>query len=95
VILVGRLSLKAFSEKHPVTRRRLEAWSREVKVGTWQTPHDVKARYPRASVLPGDRLVFDIGQAFRLGVQMNYATGLVVVRRVGTHEEYESWGDAW
>lgn len=53
---------------------------------------DIKARYPHASFLPGQRVVFNIrGGNFRLDARIDYGRGLVVVVRVGTHKEYEDW----
>ena len=53
-------------------------------------PAKVKARYRSASIVAGNRVVFNIkGNAYRLVVKINYGYRLVYVRFVGTHAEYD------
>jgi mRNA interferase HigB len=62
----------------------------DARRATWQTPADVKARYARASILQGGRVVFTIGgNKYRLVVKINYAYQVIYVRFVGTHAEYD------
>jgi mRNA interferase HigB len=43
-----------------------------------------------ASILGGGRVVFNIrGNRYRLIVDINYAIGIVRVRWIGTHTEYD------
>lgn len=68
----------------------LDAWFYEVKHADWQSPADIKARYPSASFLKNNRVVFNIGgNKYRLVVKINYPTKTVFVRFVGTHKEYD------
>lgn len=58
----------------------------------WRTRSaaDIKARYPSASLLAGNRVVFNIkGNELRLVVAVRYDIGIVYIRFVGTHEEYD------
>jgi mRNA interferase HigB len=51
---------------------------------------DVIRSYPNARAIGKDRLVFDIkGNTYRLVVAVRYDKGLVFVRFVGTHSEYD------
>ncbi len=46
--------------------------------------------YATASILPNNRVVFNIrGNQYRLVVAINYAYGIVYIRFVGTHQEYD------
>ena len=43
-----------------------------------------------ADVLPNNRVIFDIkGNHYRLVVKIHYNTGVVFIRFVGTHKEYD------
>jgi len=53
-------------------------------------PPDIKARYATASILKTGRVVFNIkGNDYRLVTQVNYAAGIIRIRWVGTHAEYD------
>ena len=68
----------------------LEAWHYEVRHARWESPADVKTKYATASILQGNRVVFNIGgNKYRLVVKINYTTKIVFVRFLGTHEEYD------
>lgn len=90
--VVGRDKLEAFKQKHPQSRKPLNAWLAEATQATWAQWADIKADYPRADWLGNKRVVFDIkGNAFRLVVLVYFKMGQVIVERVGTHAEYDKW----
>lgn len=92
MILVGKRALSEFARTHALARDAIAAWTLEVESASWQTPMDIKARYASASFLGNNRVVFNLkGNLFRLDVHVNYATQTVLVRRIGTHTEYDSW----
>jgi mRNA interferase HigB len=68
----------------------LRAWYAEAKKADWRLPSDVKAAYGNASLLPGNRVVFNVaGNKYRLIVAVKYEFRLLYVRFVGTHSEYD------
>ena len=68
----------------------MRAWFKEAEHATWSGPADVKAKYGSASVLKGGRVVFNIGgNKYRLVAKVNYKGGVVLIRFVGTHAEYD------
>ena len=72
-------------------RMALEAWYREAKTASWTTSAEVKAKYRSASILKGGRVVFNIcGNKYRLVARVNYTVGVIYVRFVGTHAEYDN-----
>lgn len=69
----------------------LLAWYREVLKEDWDTPAKVKEKYGNASIVGGDRVVFNIkGNDYRLVVEINYPARIVYVRFVGIHAEYDA-----
>jgi mRNA interferase HigB len=72
------------------TRTQYNAWLAIVGRAQWRTPEDVKASYPKASILKGSRVVFNIkGNDYRLIASVQYQAGVLVIRFFGTHAEYE------
>ncbi len=90
--VVGRKRLEKFASKHADVRAQLNAWRCEVENADWQAPTDVKARFPSASILSDDRIIFDLkGNRYRLEVKISYEMKIVLVTRIGTHAEYSEW----
>jgi len=90
--LVGKRVLSDFSRRHASGRDAIAAWVAEVEAASWRSPVDLKARFGSASLIGNDRVVFNLkGNRFRLDVQVNYSSQIVLVRRIGTHAEYDSW----
>ena len=90
--LVGTELLAEFAGQHADIRHALDAWACEVEDADWIGPKDVKARYPSASVLSDNRLVFNIkGNKYRIETKVSYELKVVLVKRIGTHSEYLKW----
>lgn len=87
--IISRRNLIACWEAHRDAEEALKAWEKEAKQASWQTPADIKARYRSADILPNNRVVFNIKRNhYRLVVKIHYNTGVVYIRFVGTHAEY-------
>ena len=66
------------------------AWLSIAQATRWRTPMDVKRSHPKASILRGGRVVFNIkGNSYRLVTQINYAAETVEIRFFGSHAEYD------
>lgn len=88
--IIAKRALREFWEKHKDAEGALKAWHAEVKGKKWSTPTDVTNDFPRASIVANNRVVFNIvGNNYRLVVAIKYQRGLVYVRFVGTHQEYD------
>ena len=56
----------------------------------WHNPEDVKAAYPKASILKAGRVVFNVkGNDYRLIASVQYQAGVLVIRFFETHAEYD------
>lgn len=88
--IISRRQLVDYWASHPDAEQPLRAWYTEAKNAVWNTPADVKAAYRSVSILPGNRLVFNIkGNLYRLVVVSEYSQGKMFIRFVGTHAEYD------
>jgi len=55
-----------------------------------KTSEEVKKSHPKASILQGSRVVFNIkADDYRLVSLMDYKAGIVMIRFFGTHEDYD------
>lgn len=68
----------------------LNAWFAEVYAAEWKTSADVKRHYTRASIVGSDRVVFDIlSNRYRLVAAVDYEKGIVWIKWIGTHKDYD------
>ena len=90
--LIGKKLLHEFKEKHADARSQIESWEAEAEEAQWQTPHELKGRYPKASLIKNQQVVFDICRnKYRLLTQINYKNSIVLIKKIGTHKEYDNW----
>jgi mRNA interferase HigB len=90
--VIGRNVLDDFGRKHADVSSQINSWLCEVEDAQWQSPADLKRRYPHASILPENRVVFNLkGNRYRLEVKVSYSAKIVFVKQMGTHAEYSKW----
>jgi mRNA interferase HigB len=81
--------VEKFARKHARSRSSLNMWSETAIAARWKNFDDVKNTF-RAADLYGDCVIFDIGgNKCRLIAKINYKYGLVSIRAVMTHAEYD------
>jgi mRNA interferase HigB len=90
--VIGIVNIHSFIGTHADSKAWLSAWLVEAQGSKWKSPNDIKLRYKSASFLDGNRVIFNIkGNKYRMETQVAYETGVVLVRRLGTHSEYDHW----
>jgi mRNA interferase HigB len=68
----------------------LDAWFAEVRKAKWSNSADVKRLYASASIVSSDRIVFNVrGNAYRLAVAVDFEKGIVWIKWLGTHRDYD------
>jgi len=88
--VISRKTLKEFWEKQPEAEQVLRAWHADAKQAVWRSPADIKQIYRNVSFVAHNRVVFNIkGNKYRLVAMVNYAFGIVFIRFVGTHRDYD------
>jgi mRNA interferase HigB len=91
VRIIAKRTLRNFWRRHPKAKGPLQAWHQEVSHADWASPSAVKAHFRSASVLSGNRVVFNMaGNQYRLVVKINYPYRVVYIRFIGTHAEYDA-----
>lgn len=87
--VIAKSTLVNFWKIHNDCKQALSAWYYEAERSDWNSPKEIKTEYPSASILPDNRVVFNIkGNSYRIITRINYKFGIVWIRFIGTHEEY-------
>lgn len=90
--LAGKILLNDFKQRHADAQSDIESWEAEVENASWNTPHELKARYPKASIIGHQRVVFNLcWNKYRLSTIVSYKNQMVLVDKIGTHKEYNKW----
>ncbi|MFW2176249.1 MULTISPECIES: type II toxin-antitoxin system HigB family toxin [unclassified Moraxella] len=90
--VIAKRTLRNFWEQsgREDSQAPLEAWHDIVLKSDWKTPQDIKDMFKNASIVGNNRVVFNIaGNKYRLVVEMQYQIGIVWVKFLGTHNEYD------
>jgi mRNA interferase HigB len=84
--LAGRAAHKGIK----ASRSQYQAWLDIVIRANWRSPEDLKASYPKVSILKAGRVVFNIkGNDYRLVAAVQYRAGALAIRFFGNHAEYD------
>ena len=90
--IIAKSTLKKFWEQsdYQDAQHPLESWYEEAIKARWLSPQDVKNHYANASICGNNRVVFNIGgNKYRLVVEIQYCAGIVWVKFIGTHNQYD------
>ena len=94
--IIARRTLREFIDSRAGHRDQaalkaaLDAWFDEVRKASWASPADVKRRYAMASIVSSERIVFNIkGNDYRLVVAVDFERGIVWIKWIGTHADYD------
>ena len=94
--IIARRTLRAFvascagHKDHAALKTALDAWFHEVRKAQWKNTAEVKRRYATASIVSAERIVFNIrGNAYRLVVAIDFEKGIVWIKWIGTHRDYD------
>lgn len=96
VRIIARSTLNGFvanrvdSRLRTGVKKHLDAWYAEVEKATWKDPAEPKAQFRSASIVSGERVVFNIkGNDYRLVVAINFHYQILLIIWLGTHKEYD------
>ena len=94
--IIARSTLNGFvinrvdSRLRTGVKKHLDAWYAEVENATWKDPAELKAQFRSASIVSGERVVFNIkGNDYRLVVAINFHYQILLIIWLGTHKEYD------
>jgi mRNA interferase HigB len=91
--IITKRRLTDFYKKHADAKGSLLAWHKNTSTATWQNLVELKESFPSADIV-SNFTVFNIGgNKYRLIVYIDYEDGIVFIRHILTHAEYDK--DDW
>jgi mRNA interferase HigB len=88
--VIALKTLRDFIVPNPSSKPALLAWYEEAGKAKWQKPMDIKKQFANASFVGQNRVIFNIkGNDYRLIVAIAYRLGVVYIKFVGTHKQYD------
>ena len=87
--VVSYKAIRIFCENYPGAKNALDHWYQVARRATWANFVEVKESFNTADFV-SPHVVFDIGgNKYRLIAEINFRSGLVFIRRIMTHQQYE------
>jgi mRNA interferase HigB len=94
--VIARRTLRKFVEANagrkdqPALKAALDAWFDEARKARWASAAEVKRLYRTASIVTAERNVFNIkGNGYRLIAAIDYQKGILWIKWVGAHNDYD------
>lgn len=90
--IISHNKLKNFYETkgYEDSKAALERWYQIAKKSEWRNLSEIKVDFLSADYIGNQHYVFNIrGNKYRLVVVVKFTVGYVLVRWVGTHEDYD------
>lgn len=90
--ITNKRKLSDFKDAHPDAEKQVNAWQAEVQRAEWKTPNELTQQFGSASIMKAGNVVFNIcGNKYRLWVKIAYNLGVIFVKAIDTHKEYDKW----
>ena len=88
--IISKKTLREFWGVHTDAEQPLKAWHSKVKSAEWKTSNDIKNDYRNANFVAHNRVIFNIkGNTYRLVAEINYNFGIIYIRFIDSHENYD------
>lgn len=87
--IIARARLIALAAAHGDCVTQVTAWYNIASKATWRNLNEVRQTFPHADPV-GDKTVFNIkGNAYRLIVYIQFDAGIIYVKDLLTHADYD------
>ncbi len=93
--IIAKRTLMDMAHAHGDCVEQADNWHTTARKADWHNLADVRTSFRHADVV-GDKTVFNIkGNDYRLIVYINYETGIIYIKHLLTHAEYDKnkWKD--
>lgn len=90
MIIANKILLDDFIQSHVQALKPLNKWLALVAEAEWKSHAELKRQFPSADYVKNGRYVFNIGgNKFRIVTVVVFVGGVMNIRFVGTHAEYD------
>ena len=91
--IIAKSRLMRMAAAHGDCLEQVSAWYAQASKETWRSLSDVRQTYRHADIV-SDKTVFNIkGNAYRLITYINYEAGVIYIKDLLTHADYDK--GAW
>jgi mRNA interferase HigB len=88
--IIASTTLTTYAKKHPDAAKSLAHWRNVARISAWASTTDVQAAFPKAKVLNGERVRFEVsGGDYRLIAAFDFRRQIAFIKFIGTHAEYD------
>lgn len=94
--IIARRTLREFvdslkgSKDQDAVKTALDAWYYATRAVRWPNAAAIKQMFATASIVSAERIVFNIkGNAYRLVVAVDFGSGTVWIKWIGSHADYD------
>ena len=92
--IIAKKALVEFYTKHADAETALEDWHAKAEDAQWENFAQLKKTFNSADNVGNKRIVFNIkGNSYRLIAIVLFRIGIIYIRFIGTHKEYETLSD--
>lgn len=90
MIVANKTLLNDFVQAHAQSAKPLNKWLDQVEAAEWTNHAELKQMFPSADYVKNGRYVFNIaGNNYRIVAVVIFVGGVMNIRFVGTHAEYD------
>lgn len=90
MIIANKILLDDFVQSHVQALKPVNRWLQKVNNATWTSHADLKCAFHSADYVKNGRYVFNIGgNKFRIVTVVVFVGGVMNIRFIGTHAEYD------
>ncbi len=90
MIIANKELLADFVQVHAQAAKPLNKWVEAVQAAEWKNHAELKTMFPSADYVKNGRYVFNIGgNNYRIVAVVIFIGGVMNIRFVGTHSEYD------
>ncbi len=87
--IIAKWFLMEMAQRHADSVTAVERWHAVARKAEWHNLVEVRDIFPAADLV-GDQTVFNIaGNRYRLIVHIRYDTGIIYIKQLLTHAEYD------